>query len=209
VFIEDACEGLLGTYEGIPAGSSASSLCSAVSFFANKTITSGEGGAFFTHDKDVYDYVYRSIHHGLSDERYVYHTPGYNYRMTNLQAALLYDQLLHLDEIVSDKRSLFEEYKSLLKDCVVYPMMEEGTEPAPWMFVCGVRGIEYPELDRQLRDNGIDVRPFFYDIHRHDHLADIPASTLSTSATFFMIPSHPDLSKADAERISNAICCLS
>ena len=129
--------------------------------------------------------------------------------MTNLQAALLYDQLLHLDEIVSDKRSLFEMYKTLLKDSVVYPVSEEGTEPAPWMFVCGVRGIEYPELDHRLRNAGIDVRPFFYDIHVHRHLADIPSTDITLSATFCMLPSHPDLSKDDAVRVAGAIRSLS
>lgn len=91
VFLEDNCEGLFGMYENYYAGTQ--SLCSSTSFFANKTITSGEGGAILTNDDDLYQYLSRKINQGNTSTRYLHDMLAYNYRMTNLQAALLYDQL--------------------------------------------------------------------------------------------------------------------
>lgn len=205
IFIEDNCEGLFGKYEGIYSGMSTSSLCSAVSFFANKTITSGEGGAFFTHDKDVYDFIYKTIHHGLSVERYVYNLLGYNYRMTNIQAAILYDQLIHLDEILNDKRKVFNNYKKILNNNVIIPQIEENTVSSEWMFICGIRNIRYKELEDIMKKNNVDIRPFFYDISVHNHLKDISRTILQTDITYFMLPSYPDLTFDQVNHICKII----
>jgi perosamine synthetase len=192
IFIEDNCEGLFGKYEGIYSGTSPASLCSAVSFFANKTITCGEGGAFFTHDKELYDYIHCSIHHGASAERYVYDVLGYNYRMTNIQAALLYDQLLHVEVVRADKHAIFEEYSRQLKGHVVLPMPEADTTPSEWMFVCGVKA-DYAQLHEYMAKHGVDIRPFFYGITKHTHLHHIDCPTMPLEYTYIMLPSYPDL----------------
>jgi perosamine synthetase len=193
IFVEDNCEGLFGKYEGIYSGTSEASLCSAVSFFANKTITSGEGGAFFTHDKDLYDFIYKTIHHGATNVKYVYDVLGYNYRMTNIQAALLYDQLINLDKIREDKTRVFNRYRLQLNNSVVIPESEINTVPSEWMFVCGIPNIIYSELEKHMIQNGIDIRPFFYDISVHKHLEHILGKQMDTNVTYFMIPSSPDL----------------
>jgi perosamine synthetase len=193
VFVEDNCEGLFGKYEGIYSGTSPASLCSAVSFFANKTITSGEGGAFFTHDKELYDFIYKTIHHGATSTRYVYDVLGRNYRMTNIQAALLYDQLVHVDSIRVDKHGIFNAYRETLGDTVVVPKSEDETAPSEWMFVCGLKGIRYEDLEGYMKTQGVDIRPFFYDISVHGHLKDIHTRTLLSDVTYFMLPSYPDL----------------
>jgi perosamine synthetase len=205
VFVEDNCEGLFGTYEGIYSGMSSTSLCSGVSFFGNKTITCGEGGAFFTHDKDVYDFIYRSIHHGLSDRRYVFGMLGYNYRMTNIEAALLYDQMTHIDEIRTNKHRVFELYHTKLKGSVVLPVCEENTMPSEWMFVCGISGLDSSAFESYMKTNGIDIRPFFYDIKVHRHLEDMKSTPLSNDVTYFMLPSYPDLTNEQVEYICETI----
>jgi perosamine synthetase len=204
IFIEDNCEGLFGKYEGVYSGTSPASLCSAVSFFANKTITCGEGGAFFTHDKDVYEYIHCMIHHGASSERYVYNVLGYNYRMTNIQAALLYDQLLQVEAVRADKHAIFEEYSCRLKDHVVMPIPEDETVPSEWMFVCGIQA-EYSTLYGYMSKNGVDVRPFFYDIGKHSHLSEVAHSTMDLKYSFFMLPSYPDLTKEQIHTICGHI----
>jgi perosamine synthetase len=204
IFVEDNCEGLFGTYEGVYSGTSSSSLCSAVSFFANKTITCGEGGAFFTHDKELAEFIHCTIHHGASSERYIYNTLGYNYRMTNIQAALLYDQILQVESVRKDKHIIFEEYKSQLGTHVIFPKIEEGTTPSEWMFVCGAV-IDYKELDTHMKKHGIDIRPFFYDINRHAHLAHIKCRPLHLTHTFFMLPSYPDLTIEQITRVCSTL----
>lgn len=200
VFIEDNCEGLFGKYENIYSGTSESSLCSAVSFFANKTIMCGEGGAFFTHDKDVYDFVYCTINHGLSGKKYVYKELGYNYRMTNLQAALLYDQLVHKDEILHDKDVRFALYEHLLGNAVSIPQTEENTQKSNWMFICGVSK-PYEEVEAHMKEKGIDIRPFFYDIRVHSHLKDKEGPIFETEKAYIMLPSFPDLELKNVEYV--------
>ena len=204
IFIEDNCEGLFGKYEGVYTGTSPSSLCSSVSFFANKTITCGEGGAFFTHDKELYDYIYCSIHHGASAEKYIYSLLGYNCRMTNIQAALLYDQLNAVDQIRADKHAIFDSYKRLLDPYVTLPKGEEGTAESEWMFVCGIN-TEYKALETYMKENGVDIRPFFYDIKRHAHLSHIEAPVMALEKCFFMLPSYPDLTVEQIEKICDHI----
>lgn len=205
IFVEDNCEGLFGIYEGVYSGTSPSSLCSSASFFANKTITSGEGGAFFTHDKDLYTFIYNTIHHGLSDRRYVFGMLGYNYRMTNIEAALLYDQLVHLDGIRMDKKHVFDEYTRQLGDSVVLPVCEHETISSQWMFVCGLRNVDYSDFEKHMRTQGVDTRPFFYDIQVHQHLADIPRIPLVDDVTYFMLPSYPDLTQEQIDSVCRAV----
>ena len=66
--MEDNCEGNLGKYENIYSGTSESTLCSAVSFYANKILTTGEGGAFLTNDKNVYEYIKSIYSHGMTNK---------------------------------------------------------------------------------------------------------------------------------------------
>ena len=112
VILEDNCEGFLGKYEGKFTGSD--SLCSSISFFGNKTITSGEGGAFITSDDDVFEFINTTKNQGQSDIKFIHNILGYNYRMTNVQAAILYGQLCDLKEIQERKEFIFDEYKKIL-----------------------------------------------------------------------------------------------
>jgi perosamine synthetase len=105
IFIEDNCEGLFGKYEDKYSGTV--SLCSAVSFYGNKTITTGEGGAFFTDDIDLFNYINNIYSHGMSLKRYIHCNLGTNFRMTNIQAGFLYDQLQDINHILELKNNLF------------------------------------------------------------------------------------------------------
>lgn len=208
IFIEDNCEGLFGKYEGVYAGMSEASLCSSCSFFGNKIITSGEGGAFFTHDVDVYNYIYSTIHHGMSEHKFIYKTLGYNYRMTNIQAALLYDQMQHIDSILEDKKRIFSLYKQKLENqAIVYINQEENTNAADWMFIIGLEK-PYKEVHDHMTKNNIDIRPFFYDIQTHEHLSCVPRKILSLQYSYIMLPSYPDLSNEDIEKITDVLKSL-
>lgn len=205
IFVEDNCEGLFGKYEDIYSGMSEASLCSSCSFFGNKIITSGEGGAFFTHDKEVYEYIYSTVHHGLGTQQFLYDRLGYNYRMTNIQAAFLYDQLQNIESILADKARVIRTYKeSLSNEEVLYPKEEENTEPSNWMFVCGVQK-PYSEVLNCMKAQNIDIRPFFYDIQEHKHLQTIPRKPLQLLATFIMLPSYPDLTSDEIQSIVSTL----
>lgn len=196
IFVEDACEAFLESYEGKKTGTAA--LCAAVSFFANKIVTTGEGGMFYTNDKELYDFIYKSCHHGATMERYVYDVLGYNYRMTNLQAALLYDQLRDIDAIVITKTAVYERYVRLFGNAV--------STTGIWMMILRIPGMRYEDFAAYARNRGVDTRPMFYPLSKHAHLQDIHYSPQHIGhEELAMIPSSPSLRPFDQTLIWSII----
>jgi perosamine synthetase len=199
IFVEDCCEAFLERYEGQITGTA--SLCGAVSFFANKLVTTGEGGLWYTSDPELYAFILKSCHHGMTSERYVYDVLGYNYRMTNLQAAFLYDQLRDSDRIVETKRRVRDRYASLLREALVSPGL--------WMTVVRSPGLSFAELSPLLRTYGIDSRPMFYPLQTHAHLRAISAGPCAIEQdTLLMLPSSPGLTLYDQVYIATIFRAL-
>lgn len=212
-FVEDNCEGFLGGYGSQVTGQA--SFASAVSFFGNKNITSGEGGAFITNSSEVYDYVKCLQGQGQSSVRFVHKELGYNYRMTNIQAAILYGQLDCLQEILSLKREVFEKYRNAFKDRddVRIQISEEGTANSNWMFGVRVLGQQSYESARvYFEQHGIEIRPMFYSIFSHEHLKFNPdihhCETLMAdllNKECFILPSYPGLTAEEQQHIINTV----
>lgn len=210
IFMEDNCEGNFGKYEGIYSGTSESSLCSAVSFYANKTLTTGEGGAFFTNDDETYEYIKSIYSHGMTDTRYIHNKIAYNYRMTNVQAGFLYDQLNDLDHILSIKEKLFKNYdklleKSLEEGKVIKLEIENNTVSANWMYCIVICGLDFKSLENYMNEKMVQIRPFFYDIRKHDHLKNIKVDYPEITNTGIMLPSYPELNAEQQEYIINCL----
>lgn len=210
VFLEDNCEGLFGTYEGMYTGAYKGTLCSAVSFYGNKSITTGEGGAFFTHDLELYKYMKTFYSHGMSETRYVHNMLGTNYRMTNVQAAFLYDQLNDLDTILQLKRAVFQRYTHLLQPLFaqkwVKPFLSDaGCSGSNWMYVLQAPALLFDDLEKWMQEKNIQIRPLFYDVGVHQHLRSLRSEDSSASAIQtehgFMLPSYPELRPEDQEYI--------
>lgn len=168
VFCEDNCEGLFGKYNGQYSGTA--SFASSVSFFGNKNITCGEGGAVVLSDADSYEYV-KCLHgQGQSPTRFLHSEIGYNYRMTNIQAAILYGQLENLSEILEKKAQIFERYRKFVaqhSEFLWIQESEENTEPSNWMFGLRLRYHDlkkdyFPEMEKFFMERGIEIRPMFY-----------------------------------------------
>ena len=214
VFIEDNCEGFTGKYNGIYSGTSTKTLCSAASFYGNKIITTGEGGVFMTQHTDIYEYINRVYSQGMSSTRYLHDVHAYNYRMTNIEAAFLYDQLLDLPNIILKKQEVFQRYRQMfsqLRNIKLFSI-DEGTTPANWMFAIRIPNTPYtiPETTEFFNLHDIDIRPFFYPIHRHQHLSSIAspkadpiAETLNREV--IMLPSSPTLTQKQQYHIANAV----
>lgn len=202
VVIEDNCEGFTGKYEDKYSGTEC--LVSSVSFFGNKNFTSGEGGAVFIpnseYDKDILEYLRKIKGQGQSSERFIHDELGYNYRMTNIQAAILYGQLENYYEIKSAKIKIFDLYKKLLSeiDEVSFQKEEDGTTHSNWMFGIRIKkNILYKDIESFFSKNLIEVRPMFYPLSRHNHIKfadknnEIVASKLNDTCVIF--PSYPEL----------------
>jgi len=210
IFIEDNCEGLFGKYEHIYTGTSESSLCSSVSFYGNKTITTGEGGAFFTNDVDVYKYIKTYYSHGMSDIRYIHNIIGTNYRMTNIQAALLYDQLNDIETILNFKNKVYDNYINLFnKDNFnikfKFLKKEESTIHSKWMFSLIVEKLNYDKFEKYMNEKNIQIRPLFYDIKSHEHLKKILNKYPNDTISGFMLPSYPELKIKEQEYIYKCV----
>jgi len=211
IIIEDNCEGIFGKYENNYTGSCKEVLATAVSFYGNKTITTGEGGAFFTNDKEVYDYIKNIYSHGMSEERYIHNYLGYNYRMTNLQAAFLYEQIKDIDHILSKKKEVFNNYYKYLnnlieKNKIIIPKTEEKTKKSLWMFVIILTGKQYKKIEIFMREKNIDIRPYFYPVSSHKHLKNIKNNyetefNKKITNHGMILPSYPELSEVNIKYI--------
>lgn len=211
IFVEDNCEGIFGKYEKIYSGTGDCSLCSSVSFYGNKTITTGEGGAFFTNDLDIYKYIKTYYSHGMSGIRYVHEIEGTNYRMTNVQAALLYDQLNDIETILKLKKQVYEYYKILYnklteeyKSVLLILREEENTEHSKWIFSIITHNFDYEHFENYMNEKNIQIRPLFYDIQSHNHLKSIK-NIHKFNTNGFMLPSYPELTQIQQDYIFNCI----
>ncbi len=209
LIVEDNCEGFTGSYEGRPSGSE--SLCSSVSFFGNKTITTGEGGAFFTNDDEVFKFIIKVFSQGQTQTRYIHDTLAYNYRMSNIQAAILCGQLKILAEIKQQKARVFQFYRERLNGHVIFPEPEPGTIDAQWMAAIRAPGNpSYPFAERVFAAQGIETRPLFYPLSSHSHLKNhflVPteqnAALLNRECV--VLPSFPALTEQELDHICTAV----
>lgn len=210
VFIEDNCEGFTGKYNNKYSGTA--SLCSSLSFYANKIITSGEGGAFLTNDKILYDHIIKVYSHGMTDERYIHNFLAYNYRMTNIEAALLYEQLNDINYILKLKDNIFGYYDKLFLNLIENKKIiklkdTENTIHAKWMYSIIIPYINYKNIEIYMNNNNIEIRPFFYDISKHKHLYKIinKYAKLEITDHGILLPSYPSLTKTEQEYIAECL----
>lgn len=198
IMVEDNCEGSFGKYHGLYTGTC--SLASSMSFYGNKNITSGEGGAVVTNDDELAEYLNLIRGQGQSTTRFVHHNIGHNYRMTNIQAALLYGQLKRLDQIIDKKKALFYNYKEAFKDMDIgLQQVDESCEHSYWMFAIRIYGNEsYEKVQSFMHKNGIDTRPMFYPMSTHGYLyrwanKKQESNSITLNKECLMLPSSPSL----------------
>jgi perosamine synthetase len=208
VFVEDNCEGFGGMYSGFYAGSK--TFCSAISFFGNKNITCGEGGAFITDDEEIFKIIQKMHAHGQTETRYKHDVLGYNYRLTNLQASILYGQLEVYDEIMEKKKTIFSFYDNnfLNYDGISIPSRDPTTKHSLWMYCIKLKKTNIDKMEF-FKNKGIDIRPFFYPMNVHAHLKkhvnykEEVYDAISNET--IILPSFPDLSFCELEKIVNTV----
>jgi perosamine synthetase len=143
----------------------------AFSFYANKIITTGEGGMVTTNDPQLAETVRTLRDHAFSKERHFWHKyVGYSFRMTNLQAAIGLAQTEQMDGFVTRRRENAALYTSLLQDVpgLALPVEEPWAENVFWMYGMLVEdefGPTRDELRRCLAEEGIETRTFFIPMH--------------------------------------------
>lgn len=217
--IEDAAEVHGQTYKGRRCGSFGD--VSTFSFYANKHITTGEGGMVLTDDENLYKRCtsFRNLCFSPDGhKRFIHEEIGWNYRMTNMQAALGVAQLEKIDEVIKRKRWIGNLYNELLKDIDTINLPIPKTnycENIYWVYAVTLKD-DFPknaqEVMKELESKEISTRPFFYPMHKQPvfnkmdlFLNDkLPVSEKLYERGFY-IPSGLGLTEEEIKEVSSAM----
>jgi perosamine synthetase len=215
--VEDAAEAHLAQYKERPVGSLAR--IGVFSFYGNKVLTSGEGGAVTLSDPALEHRARVLKGQGVDpDRRYFFPITGYNYRLTNIACALLCAQLERASAILDARRRLFATYRSLLEGIpgVGFQPVQGWAIPSPWLFCVTVDpkafGRTREGLAAILDEAGVETRPFFVPLHRlppfrREWMArggELPV-TERLGAIGLNLPTFNSLGNADVERVASVV----
>ncbi len=215
--LEDAAEAHGATFGGRRVGALGDA--AAFSFYGNKLLTTGEGGCLTTDDATFAKRVRFLKDHAMSaDRRYWHPEVGFNYRMTNLQAALGCAQLERYESMAHRKAEILEQYRQELGDTGIRlnANRDDGANPVCWLVTALLPGRWSEQRQADLaallrRDHAVDVRPFFVPVHmmppyrryRHVTRGDSVASDLHVRG--LCLPSSNKLARADVARVAGAL----
>ena len=181
------------------------------SFFGNKTITTGEGGMVTFRDTALFE---RAVHlrgQAMSTEKQYWHDMlGFNYRMTNICAAIGCAQLEDAEGIIAKKRQLADWYRAALRGNLFgfHDAIGDVTHSYWMVSVLLPEGMDRAALIERLRARGVDTRPAFYPVHTMPMYAarglHLPVAE-DLGARGLNLPSYPDLEKSDVETIAGIL----
>lgn len=178
----------------------------AYSFFGSKTITTGEGGAVTWRDARVGVRVIHLAGQSMTENRYWHDCLGFNYRMTELQAAVGVAQLGRLEEFLAKRRQIFEWYDARLPREFCRQQKPVGSDHGCWAFAVTHHRIHPPTTIRRLWEAGIESRPIFYPLNRLPHVGGIPTPRASRlHETGIVLPTHTGLKEGDIDTICLAL----
>lgn len=163
--IEDAAEAHGAEFKGQKVGSFGDIGC--FSFYANKVITTGEGGMCVTQSPRLYERMRVLRDHGMSKEKRYWHDEvGFNYRMTNLQAAIGCGQLETIEATLKKRKELEDRYRKTFKGLrtVQFQEIAKDRRKITWLLSILVPDGKRDHYMKQLAEGGVDARPFFYSL---------------------------------------------
>ena len=226
--LEDASHAVGADYLDAKVGSCRFSDMTVFSFHPVKIITTGEGGMVLTNNKELYEklVLYRS--HGITrdpdkmthaaDGAWYYQQIflGYNYRMTDIQAALGCSQMEHLDDFVERRRTLAQQYDALLKGLpLVTPYVMDGTVPSWHIYIVRMNCRQIKKSKQQIfvemKERGIALNLHYIPVHRQPYYeklgfrqGDFPHSEKYYEEAF-TLPLYYSLTDAEQEQIVNCL----
>ncbi len=209
--VEDCAESIGAKFLGKRVGSFGTISC--FSFYGNKIITTGEGGMCLTNEKDIEERMKMLRDHGMSNsKRYWHDIIGYNYRMTNIQAALGLSQLSKIDKILKRKREIAKiYYENLPKEVATY-IRNDYSESVYWLFsILSKNELEKQSILDSLERNGYETRPFFYPVHSMPpylkFISDTDTFEVSKhiSDVGINLPSYPELTNEQVLGVCRAV----
>jgi perosamine synthetase len=215
--IEDAAEAHGAEYKGKRVGALGDAGC--FSFYANKIITTGEGGMLTTNDDKIAEMSRLLRDQAYEKKRRFWHRyVGFNYRLTNVQAAIGLAQFERISEFIETRRRNAHTYNSMLRDVegLVLPPEAQWAKNVYWMYSILLQksfGIDRDTLMAKLFEHGIDTRPFFYPMHLQPAYSALykgdryPVADL-LSETGMNLPSGNELTEEQVTRVCEVIRSL-
>lgn len=212
--LEDAAEAVGARYKGRRLGGHGT--CATFSFFGNKIITTGEGGMVTTNDGELAARLRLFRGQGMDpQQRYWFSVIGYNYRMTNIAAAIGLAQLERVDLHLAKRKLIAEGYNRRLtcySDRFLLPTTEAWADHAYWMYTIILREslmIDRDQVMRDLDEAGIETRPVFWPMHvlpPYRDTTDEPFPRAEfCSSRGISLPTHGLLTENDMDRVVNAL----
>jgi perosamine synthetase len=210
--LEDAAEAHGAEYLGKKVGGLGD--CAAFSFFGNKIVTTGEGGMVTTDNDELAAKL--SLYRGQGMDlkrRYWFPVVGYNYRMTNIQAAMGLAQMETIETALAERQTLARWYEAELaplSDRIVLPTQAVWAKQAHWMYSIFLRDggeQQRDEVMRRLDELGIETRPVFYPMHvlpPYRENAVYPVAD-TWAQRGINLPTHQYLTEGDVARIANSL----
>ncbi|WP_280824712.1 DegT/DnrJ/EryC1/StrS family aminotransferase [Mycobacterium sp. OTB74] len=206
--IEDAAQAYSVTYRGRHAGTWGN--LGAISFFADKTVTTGEGGVVLTDDDKLYDRLRLLRNQGrFNSGTFIHDGLGMNFRVTDLQCAVGNAQLRKLPDIVAAKRANHDRYVANLAGVqgVRWLQVQPGSDHVPFRFA--LVSERRDDVVAALEQAGVQTRSFFYPLHLQPALRPYARGGLPVSESLYeqgvCLPVHPDLTSAQIDEISAII----
>lgn len=207
--VEDCAEAIGSQYDGKHVGVFGD--VATFSFYGNKTITTGEGGMVTTNDKTLFERITHLKGQGLAKYREYWHDAiGYNYRMTNICAAIGLAQLERINFIISKKIEIAKWYREEFKESnFEFHTETKNVVHSYWM--CTVLlpvEIDRDELKEYMLNQGIETRPMFYPVHTMPIYAQKYEKHKVAEALArrgMNLPSYPGLTKTDIKEIASCI----
>lgn len=210
--VEDAAEAHGAEVRGRKVGSIGT--CSTFSFFGNKIITTGEGGMVTTNDDELAQRLRLLRGQGMDPERrYWFPIVGYNYRMTNIQAAIGLAQMETLDVALEFRTQLakwYDEALAPLADQICTLTEQPWAKRVVWMYNVFLKTGGHTERDQvmaRLDEMGIETRPLFYPMHvlpPYLEQTEYPVAD-SWSSRGITLPTHQGLTRDDVQRIADSL----
>jgi perosamine synthetase len=214
VVVEDACQAIGGEYDGRPLGGFGHP--TVLAFYANKQMTTAEGGIVLTDDEELARVLRSLVNQGRSDDGawLVHSRLGFNYRLSDVHAAIGVAQLERLDDLLAARARVAGWYQSRVAEIDGATPMYEGPQRRSW-FVYAPR--LDPDIDRtrvigELEAAGIQAKPYLPCIHLqpyyrevHGYRPGVLPVTEAISASTIALPFFPEMSEAQVARVCGAL----
>jgi perosamine synthetase len=206
LFLIEDCAEAFGTYfKGQHVGTFGD--IATFSFFGNKTLTTGEGGMVIMNNSEIYLRACNLKNQGVSNTlQYWHNVIGYNYRMTNICAAIGLAQLENVDEVLDKKRKIAQRYKEGLKDLPLI-MHDEFGDVKHSFWMCSLLLDEATHRDalrEHLKAAGVETRPLFYPAHKmeiYNKTTEQHPVAESLGSRGINLPSWPGMSHDHMEKV--------